>query len=232
MSLPLFYEKTLRQSSDLIQLNEDVSKHIIQVLRMKTGALLELTDGQGTVAMVEIIDDHRKKCIVKKQFSQFFYPRPYPVAIAISPVKNTGRFEWFLEKATEIGVSEIIPLMCTRTERQQFKYERFNHILISAMLQSGQSYLPMLREPMPFESIVTASDFSTKLIAHCNEDNTKVSIKSINANTLVMIGPEGDFTEEEISLSFSNGFTPVSLGTNRLRTETAGVVAATMLCLT
>jgi len=156
------------------------------------------------------------------------------IAIAISPVKNNTRFEWFLEKATEIGVTEIIPLICNRTEKTVFKFDRMKSILVSAMLQSQQCWLPVLHEPTKFNSLITSSTQQQKFIAHCIDD-AKRSLADLNNESLsskiILIGPEGDFTADEIDLALQNQFSAVSLGATRLRTETAGIVAATLLCL-
>ena len=171
MALPFFYITDV--SSNNIVLNEETSKHIVQVLRMQNGEQLQLTDGKGNLFTCEITDNNRKRCAVKitKTTNQ---QRPTSnVTIAISLLKNSSRFEWFLEKATEIGVAEIIPLICTRTEKQSFRHERMNGILISAMLQSQQTWLPVLHEPQPIEKVITSSNYAQKLIAHCEEADKK-----------------------------------------------------------
>ena len=154
------------------------------------------------------------------------------ITIAISLLKNTNRFEWFLEKATEIGVSEIIPLICERTEKQKFRYDRMKGICISAMLQSQQTWLPILHEPKQFNHLAI-EQFGTqqKFIAHCNEASGKKNLSTFQPlnHSTILIGPEGDFTKQEIELALQNGFTPVSLGETRLRSETAGVVASVLL---
>ena len=160
------------------------------------------------------------------------------VSIAISLIKNTSRFEWFLEKATEIGVAEIVPLICNRTERQHFRYDRMKGILVSAMLQSQQCWLPVLHEPVLFEKHIEQSskdESGFRMIAHCLETKKQsITQTEIAQHTKLqlLIGPEGDFTENEIQLALSNQFAAVSLGETRLRTETAGVVAAALLCIT
>jgi len=232
MSLPFFYIETIEDSSSNIILKEETSKHIVQVLRMQIGEQLQLTDGKGNLFTTEIIDDNRKKCGVKILHKSEILRPASIISIAISPVKNAGRFEWFLEKATEIGVSEIIPLLCERTEKLHFKLERMQGILISAMLQSQQAWLPVLQEPAKFNAIVKSSHQQQKFIAHC-VDNTKRSLSDAKnaflSSKIILIGPEGDFTADEIELALQNNFVPVSLGNTRLRTETAGVVAATLL---
>ncbi|HVE61992.1 MAG TPA: RsmE family RNA methyltransferase, partial [Chitinophagaceae bacterium] len=152
------------------------------------------------------------------------------IVIGISLIKNLSRFEWFLEKATEIGVSEIIPLICKRTEKQSFKFERMNAILISAMIQSQQCWLPLLCEPVSFQKLVAQEREGQSFIAHCLPDQKEqLSTTLRNSSSIILIGPEGDFTENEIATALEKGFKPVALGNTRLRTETAGIVAATLL---
>jgi 16S rRNA (uracil1498-N3)-methyltransferase len=153
------------------------------------------------------------------------------VSIAISPLKNASRFEWFLEKATEIGVSEIIPLMSERTERQQLRQERLQNILVSAMLQSRQAWLPVLWPPTAFRDVLGGLSFDRRLIAWLGDQPSAEYPKPDACSTLVLIGPEGDFTPEETASAIGRRFVQVTLGNNRLRTETAGVVAATLLCI-
>jgi 16S rRNA (uracil1498-N3)-methyltransferase len=200
---------------------------------MQKGDEILLTDGKGKKAKALVTDDNRKKCVVGISSIETVEEKKQKIVIGISLIKNSSRFEWFLEKATEVGVSEIIPLLCTRTEKEKFRFDRMQNILISAMLQSQQCWLPVLHEPTSFEKAVQLS-FGQKFVAHCEETN-KQSLFSqhINASIsqLIFIGPEGDFTHEEIELAVENSFTPVSLGKTRLRTETAGIVAATLLCI-
>jgi 16S rRNA (uracil1498-N3)-methyltransferase len=236
MALPFFYKKDINLTTTDVILDEATSKHIVQVLRMKNGEQLQLTNGKGVLFTCEIKDDNRKKCTVSVvQKSETGNPKP-EIVIAISLLKNTTRFEWFLEKATEIGVTGIIPLICERTEKTTFKMERMNNILVSAMLQSQQCWLPVLHEPVKFANM-QMDKWATgqKLIAHCETEATKelLTNKLINqlTNKLICIGPEGDFTKQEIEWALKNNFMPVSLGNTRLRTETAGMVAATLLCI-
>lgn len=233
MALPFFYIEKL--TTQTVVLNEETSKHIVQVLRMQNGEQLQLTDGKCNLFTCEIIDNNRKRCAVTIKETVHTKPQTPNISIAISLLKNSGRFEWFLEKATEIGVAEIIPLICTRTEKIAFKHERMNSILISAMLQSQQTYLPQLHEPVKFNEAISKATQQQKFIAHCEDESNKPQLTSKLLNTstskLILIGPEGDFTKEEIELALKNNFTPVALGDTRLRTETAGVVAATLLRL-
>lgn len=229
MEYPIFFTEYL--SGNVITLTEETSKHVVQVLRMQTGEQLYLTDGAGNLWTAVILDAHKKKCSVHITASHH-HPKPAKkISIAISLIKNNSRFEWFLEKATEVGVTEIIPMLCTRTEKLHFRHDRMQQILISAMIQSKQVWLPVLHQPASFEQIILSASDSTQLIAHCIEDD-KRSIKEFTTLTdvQIMIGPEGDFTKEEIELAISKGFNAVSLGNTRLRTETAGIVAAAWLC--
>ena len=231
MALPYFYIPAL--SSDIIVLDEDTSKHITGVLRMKVGAELLLTEGKGSKAHAVITDDHRKRCTVKvTRVDKEDEPQP-KIAIAISLVKNAARFEWFLEKATEIGVREIIPLLCERTEKEKFRYDRMNNILVSAMLQSQQTWLPLLHQPTDFTAVIAAPVYTNRFIAHCLPKQKKSLhhfSTQLQEGSLMLIGPEGDFTEKEIEAALQKDFVPVTLGNTRLRTETAGMVAAVLLC--
>ena len=213
-------------------LDDETSKHIVQVLRMKKGESLKLTDGKGNLLTAEISNDHKKHCGVKITDSRFTPHDSRKITIAISLLKNSNRFEWFLEKATEIGVSEIIPLICTRTEKEKFRQDRMQNILMSAMLQSQQYWLPLLHQPTLFDEVLQ-TPVDQKFIAHCEESN-KQSLsfhQRSSTSKLILIGPEGDFTPEEIEAAYKNNFIPVSLGNTRLRTETAAIVAATVLCV-
>jgi 16S rRNA (uracil1498-N3)-methyltransferase len=234
MALPFFYINEYNTSQKEIVLDEDTSRHVVQVLRMKEGEKLNLTDGKGSLIRGEVIDAHKKHCSVKILDSQLTTYNSRKVTIAISLLKNSSRFEWFLEKATEIGVSEIIPLICERTEKQKFRFDRMKGICISAMLQSQQTWLPILYEPKQFSHLaIEQFDNQQKFIAHCEESSQKNSLSSFQPlnNSMILIGPEGDFTKQEIELALQNNFIPVSLGQTRLRSETAGVVAATLLAV-
>lgn len=233
MPLPFFYKKDIQPGDTIVVLDEDTSKHIVQVLRMKIAEQVKLTNGKGQVFLCEIISDHRKKCEVSVIETSVTVHRTSQTCIAISPVKNNSRFEWFLEKATEIGIAEIVPLICDRTEKQQLKTERLQGILVSAMLQSQQAWLPVLQEATKYADYIKTVKENTalqKFIAHCEEDKkTPLSTIEPSSHSTILIGPEGDFTHKEIELALQSGFEPVSLGETRLRTETAGIVAAVLL---
>lgn len=230
MTLPFFYISDYSGESN-ITLDEDTSRHIVQVLRMGKGEKLNLTDGKGKLLTCEITDAHKRRCTVNVIQQRELPPPARHISIAISLLKNANRFEWFLEKVTEIGVSEIIPLICERTEKEKFRMDRMQNILVSAMLQSQQCWLPVLHEPDRFDDLVMREfGNAEKFIAHCaNGDKYQLINQPINQPTCILIGPEGDFTSQEIELALQNGFKPVSLGETRLRTETAGVVAVALL---
>ncbi len=235
MQLPFFYIEDTGDQSGLVELDEDTSRHIVGVLRMQAGEQIHLADGKGNLFTASIEKDHKKKCLVKLAGAVFTARDKRKTSIAISLLKNNNRLEWFLEKATELGITEIIPLICDRTEKQHFRFDRMHNILVSAMLQSRQVWMPQLHQPIAFQKLLSQEEvttFSQKFIAHCLE-NEKTSLHElINTSLpsqLVLIGPEGDFTREEIEMALQYHFTPVALGDTRLRTETAGVVAATLL---
>ncbi|MCG2616432.1 16S rRNA (uracil(1498)-N(3))-methyltransferase [Terrimonas sp. NA20] len=237
MALPYFYLSTYSSSQKTIVLDEDTSRHVVQVLRMQNGEKLNLTDGKGHLITTTISDNHKKHCTVEVNTVQQTPAIERKTVIAISLLKNTNRFEWFLEKATELGVSEIVPVIGTRTEKEKFRHDRLQQILVSAMLQSQQSWLPVLHEPVGYDSLFTLGDVNNiphKFIAHCDEQYKTPLVNELAAasgSRIILIGPEGDFTPDEIALALSNQFKPVMLGDTRLRAETAGVVAASLMCL-
>lgn len=231
MALPYFFAETISEPGTQFTLDEATSKHVNQVLRMVKGGQLHLTDGKGKKATAVIIDQPKKSCIVQVM-DQVLQPATQPhIAIAISLLKNSARLEWFLEKATELGVSEIILLLCQRTERSHFRLDRLKNIMVSAMLQSQQSWLPELKEPIAFKQWIESASYQNKYIAHCLEaEKHSLTPPAISAEqTVICIGPEGDFSEEEINQALQKNYQPVTLGSTRLRTETAGIAAATLL---
>ncbi len=230
MALPYFYEPLVQPQTVPFELSEDTSKHCVQVLRMQEGEQLLLTNGHGSLFTATITSAHKKSALVQIVHEQH---QPAPVrktSIAISLLKNNSRFEWFLEKATEMGINSIIPLISARTEHQRFRFDRMQQIVISAMLQSKQAWLPTLTEPQRINDYIDQEDAPIKLIAHCEEGDKQPLLHTHRASsTSIMIGPEGDFSPEEIKLAIQKGFLPVSLGQTRLRTETAGILAAAFL---
>ena len=251
MAPPFFYIPSYTPGQTGIVLDEDNSRHIVQVLRMKPGERLQLTDGKGSLLEAEILDDHKKKCLVQVKASSYHPPREKKVTLAISLLKNASRLEWVLEKATELGVTEIIPLLCERTENQHFRQDRMQAILVSALLQSQQVWLPVMPTPTPFAQVVENGKerYERRYIAHCLEEGKRVSLAATvcggagpgeaakkspapeEGGTIILIGPEGDFSGKEIELALQHRYVPVTLGETRLRTETAGIVAATLLCV-
>jgi len=233
VSLPFFYIENIEQGSTDLLLDEDNSRHAVSVLRMQAGEPLHLTDGKGHLLSGSITDPHKKKCRVRITGSSYTAAPERSIGIGISLVKNPVRFEWFLEKATEIGVTDIFPMLCQRTEKQHFRQARMKNVLVSALLQSQQTWLPLLHEPVKFDHIIATQDkFGQKLIAHCLEQDKKKLEKTIvdtGSSQLILIGPEGDFTTAEIERALQNGYTAIALGNTRLRTETAGIVAAVIL---
>lgn len=222
----LFYTPDIK--SDNYQLNEIESKHCIRVLRLVQGDHIYLVDGKGGFFKAEIIDPHPKRCIVHCIETQKEYgKRNHYLHLALAPTKNIDRTEWFLEKCTEIGTDEYTPLLCQHSERKNIKRERLFKVITSAVKQSLKAYHPKLNELTSFKEFITQDFEGEKFIAHCHPSEKK-SLKELynqGQNALVLIGPEGDFSPEEVAMALSNGFREISLGTSRLRTETAGVVA-------
>ena len=222
--MQLFY---LENTKDEIILSAEESKHATKVLRKKEGDILNFTDGKGAFYKAEITVADSRKCRLKVvSTEQKEKQHNYHLHIAIAPTKNMDRFEWFLEKASEIGIDEITPIICSHSERKVIKTERCNRILLSAMKQSLKFNLPKLNEAISFNDFIKQDFEGTKYIAHC-EDGEKKGLKTVNKTekTIILIGPEGDFSPKEIELAEQNQFKAVSLGSSRLRTETAGIVA-------
>jgi 16S rRNA (uracil1498-N3)-methyltransferase len=222
----LFYTPEISEKT--YTLNEIESKHCIKVLRLSTNDQIELIDGNGTFYEAKIILPNPKNCIIEITKSiQGFGKRNHYLHIAIAPTKNIDRFEWFLEKATEIGIDEITPLLCDRSERKTIKSERLEKIIVSAMKQSIKAYKPKLNPLTNYNDFIKQDFKGSKYIAHC-EENHKQSLKSnykTGSNAIILIGPEGDFSPAEIKLAKENNFCETNLGDSRLRTETAGIVA-------
>jgi 16S rRNA (uracil1498-N3)-methyltransferase len=226
----LFYGTPLTE--DVAFLTEEESGHCIRVMRKKTGDEIFFTDGAGNLYSGTITVPDPKKCEVRiLKTSPGYGKRNYSLHVAIAPTKNIDRFEWFLEKATEIGIDEITPVICERSERRIVKTERLNKVILSAMKQSLKAWLPKLHEPVPLEKLMSGHSSVNKFI--CTQDAAEHLEKKImpSENNLVLVGPEGDFTEDEILLCSKNNFIPVSLGQSRLRTETAGIVVCSVVSL-
>ena len=224
----LFYNPKISIESSEILFSREESKHIIKVLRKKNGDSLNITNGKGHLFNCEIINDNPNKCLVSVLKSKYFKPSDLKIHIVIAPTKNMDRIEWFLEKCTEIGITEITPLICENSERKTIKEERLNKIIVSAMKQSLDYSLPRLNPVTNYKDFVANNNDTNKFIAHCEEDSKIDLSKYVNEgedNYTILIGPEGDFTQNEINFAKENNFKPVSLGNKRLRTETAGLVA-------
>lgn len=206
-------------------LNEEESAHAVRVLRLKAGDEIMLVDGRGGRYRALIVSPHPKRCETEiAEHRQEYGKRPYYLHIAVAPTKNIDRFEWFVEKATEIGIDEITPLLCEHSERNRLNTERVRRVMIAAMKQSQKAYLPRLNELTPFEKFAESAK-GDAFIAYCGEGD-KQSLKTAyrpRHNAVIAVGPEGDFSQREIATALAKGFRSISLGTSRLRTETAGI---------
>jgi len=230
MSVPYFYEPLIATGMTQFTLSETSSKHCVQVLRMDVGEQIDITNGQGGLFHATIQVAHKKNAVVAITTSTQTDRPKQKLQLGISLLKNAVRLEWLFEKATEIGVSSITPLVCERTIHERFKTERMQQIIQSAMIQSQQTWLPVLSETMPLLQFITKGSAAQKLIAHC-EPLHKTSIQSIEPSDdlLLLIGPEGDFAPSEIEAAIAKDFMPIDLGPTRLRTETAGIFALSCL---
>ncbi|MDR1055930.1 MAG: 16S rRNA (uracil(1498)-N(3))-methyltransferase [Prevotellaceae bacterium] len=223
----LFYSRLI--NIPIHALSEEESNHCINVLRLSKGNTLYFINGMGDFYKAIIIDAHPKKCTVKiiENLDLLYKKHEYYLHIAIAPTKNIDRYEWFVEKAVEIGIDEITPLLCDRSERKIVKQDRSKKVAIAAMKQSLKAYLPQINDITDFSKFIQAPFKGKKYIAHCIEQEKVLFQKSIvsKEDILILIGPEGDFSKTEITLALNNGYQAVSLGNSRLRTETAGIVA-------
>ena len=226
--MQLFYNPQLTTTTENFTFDREESKHIVKVMRKKEGDNLHVTNGLGVIFNVEIVIAMDTKCQVKIVSAEKQKPLNYQLHLAVAPTKMNDRYEWFLEKATEIGVSSITPIICDHSERKHIKNDRFEKIIQSAMKQSLQAYCPVLHDAISLKDFLkTSKKEGTLLIAHCEETDKK-SLKEVLKKTdeiTLLIGPEGDFSEKEIRLALEQGFLPITLGETRLRTETAAIVA-------
>jgi len=232
--MQLFYNPDITYETKQFSFSKEESKHIVKVLRKKTGDQLHITNGNGWLFTSEIIIADIKKCTVSIEMIIEQPKRKYKLHLAVAPIKMNDRYEWFLEKATEIGIDNITPIICEHSERTIIKQERLERILQTAMKQSLQCYLPNLNQAISFKEFIT-QEFSGQLfMAHCNEFDKK-SLKQelqTNQDVTILIGPEGDFSVKEIEMAIQYKFIPVTLGETRLRTETAAIVAChSMYCI-
>jgi 16S rRNA (uracil1498-N3)-methyltransferase len=225
--MQLFYNPNINETTETFSFDKEESKHIIKVLRKKDADILYVTNGLGFLFKTQITLASDNKCTVQiLSFEKCESPK-YKLHLAVAPTKMNDRFEWFLEKATEIGIHEITPIICDRSERKIINQDRFEKIILSAMKQCNQMYLPKLNPSVSLKEFIKKENTGVKLIAHCEETNKK-SLKSIlitNTDYTILIGPEGDFSNKEIEQALENNYQAVSLGDTRLRTETAALVA-------
>lgn len=225
--MQLFYNPNISPEDSSFHFEKEESRHIVKVLRKKIGDRLHITNGKGGLFEAELTIASTKQCTVNITSKSLQDKRNYRLHLAVAPTKMNDRYELFLEKATEIGIETITPIICDHSERKVVKTERFEKIIQSAMKQSLQSYLPELKDQISFKDFIANVKSTQKFIAHCEEMDRK-SLKSQlrpNENCLILIGPEGDFSLKEIEIAMQHGFIPVTLGNTRLRTETAAIAA-------
>lgn len=226
--MQLFFHPEVSENDKEVRFSRDESKHIVKVLRKREGDHLQLTNGKGWVFETEITLAEPNNCTAKILRFEKEPPAPYHLHLAVAPTKMNDRYEWFLEKATEIGIQEITPVICDHSERKVVKKERFQRVIQSALKQSLHTRFPVLHEPVNFRDFLEQNNSAYKFIAHCEDSKFRKLLsrtlkKGISAT--ILIGPEGDFSTQEIELAIKAGWEPVSLGNSRLRTETAAVVA-------
>lgn len=231
--MQLFYNPNLDNSVTQFTFSTEESKHITKVLRKKEGDLLHITNGKGYLFKAEILVADIKKCKAKIVDTTKKHAKMHSLHMVVAPTKMNDRFEWFLEKATEIGVNEITPIICDRSERKVIKPERMEKVIQSAMKQSLQTYLPKLNEAISYTDFINKTHEGLLFIAHCEKEE-KMDLKrrvAPDKDITILIGPEGDFSKAEIKIACEKGFYSISLGENRLRTETAAIVACTTVAM-
>ena len=222
----LFFTPDLKE--DTYRLSEEESKHCVRVLRLTEGDQVFLIDGKGQFCEAVIVTAHPKACALKVIDRKIDYgKRDFQLTIGVAPTKNIDRFEWFLEKSTEIGIDRVVPLLCRYSERKEIKPDRLEKVMVSAMKQSIKAYLPVLSPLQMFKETIKSQFSGQKFIAHCYEGEKQLLRDAVirGNNVLILIGPEGDFSTEEVEMAINEGFVPISLGNSRLRTETAALVA-------
>lgn len=226
--MQLFYTTDVQDT--MAFLHEEEARHCVQVLRYKAGDEINLMDGNGGLYVAVIMDAHKKKVSLRIiSATQTYTHRSAALHLVVAPTKNISRMEWLLEKATEIGLDEITPIICQRSERKVIKPDRLEKIILAAAKQSKNTILPQLHPLIKFSDFIKKNEAvdKQKFIAHCQEDNEIHLLEKYQPrqDVIIMIGPEGDFSPDEIKMSLAAGYFPISLGVSRLRTETAGVVA-------
>lgn len=230
--MQLFYTPDI--TLPLYNLPEEESKHAVKVLRAVVGDELHMTDGKGNLYKTKVVAANPKQCIVEiVETKSEFEKRNYHLTMAVAPTKNIDRYEWFLEKATEVGVDRFIPMECRNSERKTIKRERAERVITSAVKQSLKAYHPKIDELTSFKEVVKMPFDGVKLIAYCGDGEKKTINECVlqNSNTLILIGPEGDFSPQEVETAISHGFIPITLGTMRLRTETAALFSVINISL-
>ncbi len=226
--MQLFYNPAISSEDKEVIFPKDESRHIVKVLRKQEGDNLNITNGKGFLFSAEIIEANHNKCKAKITAVEQERDKKYHIHLAVAPTKMNDRFETFLEKATEIGLDKITPIICDHSERKVVKINRFERVLQSAMKQSLHYSMPEISEAISFQEFIQQEQNEQKFIAHCEENDKKSLQKELEPGKsyTILIGPEGDFSSEEIESAIKTGFIPVTLGNTRLRTETAAIVAA------
>ena len=229
----MFYFPFTLNVDQVIELNVEESRHLTKTLRKRSGDIVDITNGQGTKAQGIIVDDSFKKSKLRIVTVALLLPKTNTLTLAVSLLKAEDRWEWLLEKACELGVDHIQPLICHRTESSKFRHERYEKIVIAATKQSLRSFKPSLSEPLSVSHWIQNVAYQNKLIAHCIDTQNRIEVNSISMSpgkSAILIGPEGDFTFDEIQTALEQGFKAITLGNNRLRTETAAIKAVAILC--
>ncbi len=229
--MQLFYDPSLEPVSKQFDFSPQESGHLVRVLRKTQGDLVHITNGRGSLFEAEILIADQRRCSARIASHTPSSPRRFSLHLAVAPTKMNDRYEWLLEKATEIGLDQISPILCERSERKTIKEERFERVLQSAMKQSLRTQLPKLNPLRSLKDFLQEDLPGLKFIAHCGEGD-KMELKRVaqsDRDITVLIGPEGDFTKEEVDLARAKGFVPISLGSHRLRTETAALLACAVV---
>ena len=231
--MQLFYNPSLDNSYKQFFFPPEESKHITRVLRKKEGDVVHITNGKGYLYEAEILIADQKKCKAQIIAEHKTVPKRYRLHLVVAPTKMNDRYEWFLEKATEIGVDEITPVLCDHSERKTVKLERMERIVQAAMKQSLRTIMPKINPIISYQQFLELENKGLKFIAHCAKGE-KMELKrrvAADKDVTILIGPEGDFSKSEIELAYKNGYVPISLGKHRLRTETAAIVACTIVAM-
>lgn len=230
----LFFSKNI--GGEVILLDSEQSRHLASVLRCRVGDAVMVTDGSGVMCWGEVLAaDVKAAAINVARRENEYEKRPYRLVLGVAPTKNIDRYEWFLEKATEIGIDVVVPILCKHSERKVVRKDRCEKIIVSAVKQSMKAYMPQVSEMVPFEQFLKSlPDGGGRFIAHCDDADEKVELNDVvdfGGYNVVLIGPEGDFSDEEVTMSKKYGFKSVGLGTARLRTETAALYAVTLFAI-